>query len=157
RRLTVLPVATGAAEVLDQVAVPDALAALGFQANEVALLAQGVHALAVHGGRASEAVALGADRFRPDNLAAVALQGDDERLVALVADGVNAVAGHAEAGVAAAEALGLPGQRRAVLGPRLEQAGVGGHVVAVRPTELRPVGSAAGRCADEESQSDGEE
>src|SRR5262249_54311699 len=107
---------------------------------------------AVHRRRAAEVPARRADLAGPDDLARVALQGDDVGVVALVAEGVDPLAGDADGGVAASQPRGLPGERRPVLRPRLEQAGRAGDGVPLGAAELWPVRGAAGRGEEGEGQ-----
>src|SRR5262249_17210876 len=132
-RLAVAPAAGAAVEVLAQVLLPAEVAGGTFEANQVAVEAEGVEPVAVHRRRAAGAgVAPGvgpprAGRRGPDFLAALLVQGEDVFGAVAVAHGEDAAAGDRRRAVAVAEAGRLPGQGRAVLGPALQQAGLVGN------------------------------
>src|SRR5262249_3231619 len=69
RRLSELPAAAGAAEVLLEVLAPDHLAVGRLRAGQVAVLADGVDAVAVHRRGAAEVAARPADLGGPEDLA----------------------------------------------------------------------------------------
>lgn len=116
--LAVVPAALLAAELFDEVVLPDWLAVL-VDAGEVALLAEGVDAVAVDGRRAAEAAAGRADGGGPEDVALLAVEGNEVRLAGLVAEGVDAVAGDADGGESAAEPLRGVEEFRTVFGPAL--------------------------------------
>src|SRR5204863_4111895 len=125
-------------EVVLQVLAPLLLAAGGVEADQVAPLAQRVDAVARDGRRRAGALVVAAgpaDLGRPD-LLAVQVQRVHVAGVLAVAHGVDAPAGDGDAGVARADALRLPRQRRPVLRPLLEQPRVGREVVPPRPAPL---------------------
>src|SRR5205807_9483941 len=99
----------------------------------------GVDAVAVDGRRAAEVAASGTDSGRPDELALVTIDGDHVRQPAVVAHRVDAVAGDGDTGVSGAESGRLPDDRRTLLGPLLEQAGVRREVILSGAAEARPV------------------
>src|SRR2546423_1878350 len=72
--------------------------------------------------------------------ASVRVGGCGELLAVLAAQGVAGAAGHGRGGVAAAEVGRLPDEFRPVLGPLLEQPGLGRDAGAVGPAPAGPVG-----------------
>src|SRR5262249_28721686 len=143
RGLGVVPAPGAAAEVLPEVLAPLLLALARLQADEVAELADGVEPVPVHRGGAAGALVVAArlaDLGVPQHLAGGAAQGEDVGGVALVAHGVDLAPGQGDGREALADAGALPGELGTAPGPALEQALLGGDVVALGPAELRPVG-----------------
>src|SRR5262249_49094324 len=127
RRFGVVPRAVPAAEVGGEVLLPAHRPLGGVEADEVAVLADGVDPFAVHGRGAARAgvTAAGlADRRRPELGAAGAVDGEHLAGAAGVAHGEDAVAGDGNGREALAQAGRLPDEFRAVLGPLGQQAGL---------------------------------
>src|SRR5262249_60071310 len=115
----VVPAAALTLEVGVEVLPPDDALLAGIDADQVALLADGVDAVAVNGRGGPEVAAFPADLDGPEDLAGVAVQGEEPGHGPLVAQRVDALAGDGQAGVAAADARPLPHELRPALGPAL--------------------------------------
>ena len=70
-----MPVAASAAEIAAEILVPAHLAVPDSDANEIAILADGVDAVAVHGRGAAKVAARRADLRGPETLPVLAVQG----------------------------------------------------------------------------------
>ena len=81
-----------------------------------------------------------AGRRLPELLAGMNIVGYDKFLPTLLALNVQTIAGDGRRGKPLAQILRLPEQARSALGPRIQQAGLRGFSVAVRPEPLRPIG-----------------
>src|SRR5262249_57455807 len=112
-----------AAEVAREALAPALLAGRRLQADEVAVRAERVREIAVHGGRASRAAVLVLVRRshlrRPEALAVGLAQGDDVLRTVAIAHREDPPARHRHRGEAAPEARRLPRQGRSpTLPPR---------------------------------------
>src|SRR6185503_11470464 len=76
---------------------------------------------------------------RPDFLAVLLRKSPDDLVPTTMAHSVDSPGGHGRHAVATAKAFDLPGERRAVLWPFLEQTGLFGMGRAVRSLPLRPI------------------
>src|SRR5262249_18722370 len=135
-----------AAEVLDEVLAPDLFAlVLDVDADEVAVAAEGVKAVAIDGRRATRAVAPTtvaeerADLGPPELRLRLQIDGEDVFGVFESAQRVERVADDRRPGEAEPRVLVRPEQLRAFLRPRLQQAFLLGDIGAVGPAELRPI------------------
>ena len=133
-----------AAEVPGQAPAPALGARCGLHAHQVALGADRVHEVAVHGGCASGPAHLvvpgGADPGRPERLAVRSLERHELLGAGFVAHGEETVPRDGHARKADANAGGRPGQRRSRGRPGREKAMVRGEAVAARPAPAGPVG-----------------
>ena len=80
-----------------------------------------------------------ADARRPKLFAAACVQGDEEFALLSASHRKEPLSGDGHTGVAFAQSLGLPEDRRTVAGPLLEQSGLSGDAVAIGPAPLRPL------------------
>ena len=130
-----------AAEVGFEILAPHFLAVGRIETDQVRELSERVDEISVDRRRAARAVVVAARLANlcvPDNLA-VQVERVDVAGAFFVAHGEDFTASDGDAGVAAANAFGLPGERRTVGRPLLQQAGFGRDVVAVGTAELRPI------------------
>jgi len=115
------------------------LSAVRLDADQVAVLTDGVEQLAVHCRGAAQVAARPAGLGGPEQLAVGQVQGEDIGRLALVSEREQFAAGNGDAGIAVAHTAGLPEQGRAVLGPAGQQPSFLAAAVALGPTPLRPV------------------
>ena len=160
RRFGVAPALELPAEVGDERLLPTDLAILGRCADEQAVAADGVDAVAVHGGRHARAVAPAVRISRPGRsgprlLAGRDVDGDEELLLAAQPHGVEAAVGDREARVAEAGVLEEPHLSRSAGGPGLQEPGVGRMVIAGGAAPLGPIGRAQGGATDQEGTEEG--
>src|SRR5262249_6344460 len=141
----VAPAAALVGEILDQVLAPVFLAVGHAQADEVAVEAQGVKAVAVHSRGAARAVvaatvaAHGANHGLPQLLARLLAQANDVLVRVEVAPQEDAARGPAGRDEAFAQLGRLPNQLRTLFGPALEQRRFLGDGGALRALPLRPI------------------
>lgn len=169
RRLGVGPAAGLTAVVAAEILLPDDGAIVRLQADQSAVGADGVDAIAVHGGGAARAgVAAGgaADLGGPELLAAVDVEAQHRLGVAagaalaaplaltlpgiglaLGSHDVELAADQRRRGVAAAQAGGLPGQPGTAPGPLRQQTGFLRQPGAVGAAEAGPVPGTGGQLA----------
>ena len=80
--------------------------------------------------------------------------GHDEFLPTLLALNVQTIAGNGRRGKPLAQILRLPEQARSAFGPRIQQAGLRGFSIAVRPEPLRPIGRRRNEAEKEQNQTE---
>ena len=148
RRFAISPLRSIAPEVLDEVDSPNALAGFCVETHERTVACDRIEAVAIDRRRAPRTVAsivaegAAGGRF-PERFAGVDIDGENEPLLALCK---QAAAYHGKRGVAFAQTMRFPDQRRSGGRPLSQQPRFRGFSIAVRSAPLRPVGrKASGR------------
>ena len=158
-----------AGEVLDEVLRPDDRPLLGIETHELPRVGDAVDEGAVDGRRRARAVVAAgvADLRRPENLAGVAVETDEEGrvplvlLVAHLTHRVDAFADDREARPAVADVLallvlvrvlGVPEELRSPVGPGGHEAAFRRDAVPVRAAPLRPIGRRHGNDDEREKE-----
>src|SRR5437762_1797401 len=138
---------SGAAEVLCEAEPPEDVAVLHLEAGQVTAHAQDVEPFSVDRRRAGRTflglrhtLLEGRPKAGHRHLLAVLLvQYPDDFVISPIGHPEDAARGDRRGAVPAAEPLGLPGERRAVLRPLLEEAFLLGDAVPVGALPLWPV------------------
>ena len=160
RRFADPPTDVSPPEAFEQVDGPENLTARGVERGELPLGAEGVHLAIDHcrhaAGTVAPAVPVGIGvRRRPELRAGFRIESDHPLTARQHAEGVDAAVRDRDRGVPGAESAGPEGEARPPFRPGLEQPGLPGDSVPVRPAPLRPV--FAGRRASWENQEGGGE
>ena len=161
RRFRVSPGAGLAGEVRAEIFLPARLARAGLKTDQVAIRAERVKEFPGHRWRRAGGGKVGflrrisdvAEARPPDPFAVLDRERLDELVLQpLVAQQVETVSGHGGRRVAAPGFGDLPNQFRSLLRPFLEQAGLAGYSVSLRPAPLRPVVGQDRQCGGQQEQ-----
>ena len=134
-------------ELFFQVLLPDNLSLGRAETDERPAEAEGVDLVAVDRRSAMGMIGAAVDARFPEQFAGCLVEAEDEAIAVLASHRVELAGGNGMLDQAGAEAAllavvdlpGVPHQRRAFLGPFLEQVLLRGHGIAVRATPLRPI------------------
>src|SRR6266568_2600895 len=146
-RLSKIPHRASSAEVRHQVALPNNLPVGRLEARHITRQPHDIKAVPIHcrsGARTffrlrPTRCESRRDSYRPHFLAVLVRKSPDHLVTTAMAHSIDSPGGNRRGAIAAAKTFDLPGERRAILRPFLEQAGLFGMGRSVRSLPLRPI------------------